>query len=770
MKHFFNTLDKRKVFLLSFFMAFLCLLPFLIRDGFFFLYYGDYNMQQLPFYTLVHRAIRNGELFLNFTTDLGSSIYSSYSFYLLGSPFFWITIPFPEVSLPYLMPFLLMLKLGLSSVTAFHYLKRHTTDTRSACIGALLYTFSGFQTMNLVFNHFLDVAVFFPLYLVCLEQLAEEGKRLRFALCTALMAVINYYFFFGEVVFLILYTLVKYAFPLKKQLKVLITILLEGFTGVLLSGFFFLPSILAVSGNHRVSDVLSGSGLFFYPDWRLYASLLKNLFLPPDPIQVSSIFSTDQGMLASVSLFLPLFSASGVIAFFFCKTKQEPALKRAHFIKLLLILCGIFALIPVLNASFSAFNAAYYTRWFYMPVLIMSAATAITIENFDKRAFAVGTLTCAAMFLIILTLAGLSDHLSGNLGDALAVSNRTLLTSELFGLGICLLFLVYLVFIQRKKANLMYLNGMLISTILVCGILTYSQISQGYQLVGEWGRAQYRQQISLNKDELPQDGLFYRVETESDLVNYSMYWDVPSVSCFLSTVPGSIMDFYDFAGIKRNVSSQLPSDRPGIRSLLSVRCFIETDTQADSSHQLAIHENDNWLHMGAVFSSFMRQSEYDKLSAAEQDLVLLTALVVPDDADLPFSELSAKDFQAQLAKTTDSGYLSAQCEARNQTAADSFTYTDTQLDLTYQNGTGGLLFLSIPYSTGFQAYVDGAKTEIQRVDGGLMAVVLPVGATTVTLHYSEPGLIPGCLLTLLGAIFAVIQFLINRRHRKEAVR
>ena len=595
MKHFFNTLDKRKVFLLSFFMAFLCLLPFLIRDGFFFLYYGDYNMQQLPFYTLVPRAVRNGELFLNLTTDLGSSIYSSYSFYLLGSPFFWITIPFPEASLPYLMPFLLMLKLGLSSVTAFHYLKRHTTDTRSACIGALLYTFSGFQTMNLVFNHFLDVAVFFPLYLVCLEQLAEEGKRLRFALCTALMAVINYYFFFGEVVFLILYTLIKYTLPLKKQLKVLISILLEGFTGVLLSGFFFLPSILAVSGNHRVSDVLSGNGLFFYSDWRLYASLLKNLFLPPDPIQVSSIFSTDQGMLASVSLFLPLFSASGVIAFFFCKTKQEPALKHAHFIKLLLILCGIFALIPVLNASFSAFNAAYYTRWFYMPVLIMSAATAIAIENFDKRAFAVGTLACAAMFLILLTLAGLSGHLSGSLGDALAVSNRALLTSELFGLGICLLFLVYLVFIQRKKANLRYLNGMLVSTILVCGILTYSQISHGYQLVGEWGRAQYRQQISLNKDELPQDGLFYRVETESDLANYSMYWDVPSVSCFLSTVPGSIMDFYDFAGIERNVSSQIPSDRPGIRSLLSVRCFIETDTQADSPHQLAIHENDNCL-------------------------------------------------------------------------------------------------------------------------------------------------------------------------------
>lgn len=86
-------------------MTLICFLPFLIRDKGLFIYFGDYNMQQVPFYLKIHEAVRNGHFFWDMTTDLGSSIYTSYSFYLLGSPFFWITVPFPKQAVPYLLPF-----------------------------------------------------------------------------------------------------------------------------------------------------------------------------------------------------------------------------------------------------------------------------------------------------------------------------------------------------------------------------------------------------------------------------------------------------------------------------------------------------------------------------------------------------------------------------------------------------------------------------------------------------------------------------------------
>ena len=66
-------------------------LPFLVYHGGIFFYYGDYNVQQVPFYILAHRAVRSGRFFWNPYIDLGGSMGGSLSFYLWGSPFFWLT-------------------------------------------------------------------------------------------------------------------------------------------------------------------------------------------------------------------------------------------------------------------------------------------------------------------------------------------------------------------------------------------------------------------------------------------------------------------------------------------------------------------------------------------------------------------------------------------------------------------------------------------------------------------------------------------------------
>ena len=87
-------------------------LPFLLYHGRIFFYYGDYNVQQVPFYILAHRAVRNGQFFWNPYIDLGSSMGGSLSFYLWGSPFFWLTIPFQEETVPYILPFIMSLRYG----------------------------------------------------------------------------------------------------------------------------------------------------------------------------------------------------------------------------------------------------------------------------------------------------------------------------------------------------------------------------------------------------------------------------------------------------------------------------------------------------------------------------------------------------------------------------------------------------------------------------------------------------------------------------------
>ena len=89
-----------RAFWIAFATAFLFFIPFILFDNGYFLFYGDFNVQQVPFYQMCHDAVRSGNLGWSWTTDLGATCICSYTFYLLGSPFFWLTIPFPTEAMP----------------------------------------------------------------------------------------------------------------------------------------------------------------------------------------------------------------------------------------------------------------------------------------------------------------------------------------------------------------------------------------------------------------------------------------------------------------------------------------------------------------------------------------------------------------------------------------------------------------------------------------------------------------------------------------------
>ena len=82
-------------FLLGFGCIFLTVLPIMIAERGYFIFYGDYNAQQIPFYRLANDAARSGELGWNWFTDLGSDFMTSYGFYLFGSPFFRLSTLLP---------------------------------------------------------------------------------------------------------------------------------------------------------------------------------------------------------------------------------------------------------------------------------------------------------------------------------------------------------------------------------------------------------------------------------------------------------------------------------------------------------------------------------------------------------------------------------------------------------------------------------------------------------------------------------------------------
>jgi uncharacterized membrane protein YfhO len=284
-----------KVFLLCFINACLLLLPYIIEGQGRLVIIDDFNAQQIPFNIMCNDAIKSGSGFWSWYTDLGSSFVGAFSFYTLGSPFFWLSMLFPPTAFPYVVGPLLILKYAVAGTTAYLYAQRYFKNKNYAVLAALLYAFSGFQTINLMFNHFHNVVALFPLLLWALDSLVEDGKKGRFAWTVALMALTNFFFFVGEVVFVLLYFCIRYlAVNFRKYIRKLPLCLMEGVLGVGISAVLLLPSLLFTLQNPRTDSSLYGESAFAFSGSN-YLKIIKGVLFPADLQPTYTVlFDTDR--------------------------------------------------------------------------------------------------------------------------------------------------------------------------------------------------------------------------------------------------------------------------------------------------------------------------------------------------------------------------------------------------------------------------------------------------------------------------------------------
>lgn len=67
-----------------------------------------------------------------------------------------------------------------------------------------------------------------------------------------------------------------------------------------------------------------------------------------------------------------------------------------------------------------------------------------------------------------------------------------------------------------------------------------------------------------------------------------------------------------------------------------------------------------------------------------------------------------------------------------------------------------ILFLSIPYSSGWKAYINGEQAEIYRADYGFMALELKQGVNEISLKYTTPGILQGLICSILSILIFIL--------------
>ncbi len=79
-----------------------------------------------------------------------------------------------------------------------------------------------------------------------------------------------------------------------------------------------------------------------------------------------------------------------------------------------------------------------------------------------------------------------------------------------------------------------------------------------------------------------------------------------------------------------------------------------------------------------------------------------------------------------------------------------------------------LLCLAVPFSTGWEAFIDGSKTEVYCLNERYMGILIPSGEHSVQFQYSMPYKKAGLAVSLLGiAAFAACIFIIERKNSQS---
>ena len=757
-------------------------LPFYILDGGFFHYAGDFNSQQITFYRYMNGFVKGAGYpdsafagaphnTFSWATDLGSGVMNAYSFYLYGSPFFWLSVLLPQSWLPYMMVPLLVLKFGVAGGGAFLYLRRYVKNENYAVLGACLYALSGFAVYNVFFNHFVDVVALFPYLLWALDEAIYENRHGLFAFWVAVNLLNNYFFFVGQVIFLCIYFVCKLtAKDFRLTGRKFGHLLWESVLGVAMGCLLLFPAVLSLLQNPRTIDLSSGWGFLAYAKVQQYLAILLSWILPPDSPYLTSVWSEGVIKWTSMTAYLPLCSLAGAMAYW--RSRKADSKKR------IVAVCAVCALVPVLNSAFYALNSSYYARWYYMPTLILAAMTVNALEDpdvdLDAPARGIGWIMLATLVFAVVPV---RDDTTGTWSFGVLKNPEQFFVVLGFGL-LGLMLYRYLCGIWRQNSRF---AQRMTAAVLVFACV-FSMVHIGIGKFGQWHTDSDLVEQDTNalqlKNDLPEGD--YRIDTYKIHDNIGMWLDKSCLQYFGSTAAPSILSFYPELGVKRDVRSEPEITNYALRGLLSVEYLITTPEKRESFEDEAdagwtyladvdgytLYHNDNYVPMGFTYDYYVTKATYEASVKTLRSNLLLRALVLEDEDVKAYGQYLTELPDAMLDDLHYDSYTQ-DCADRRAHSCSVFQMNNAgfhaEITLEKQN----LVFFSVPYDDGFTAYVNGEKADILRVDEGLMAVLCPAGASSIDFVYQAAGLSASRMVTAVAIPVWVVYvaYFVRRKRR-----
>lgn len=714
---------------------------YIYLDGGVFVLRDDFNAQQIMFSTALNGTLKqwSGEWCWN--VDLGTQLVGGYSFYNLGSPFFWISLIFHKNLFPYIVGIIYMLKYIIAGSISYLYIKRFVNDSKYAIVGSLLYAFSGFQCENLLFYHFHDVVAFFPLILLGLERALQEKKYALFIFSVFINCLVNYFFFVGEVIFLVLYFFCRFWGKPKNMFRNATICIVSGGLGVGMASVLFIPSILFICGNSRselqiyLESLLPSTQQFFY--------YLKGLLLPGEAMHNESCI-VNQSWL-STSCYLPLVGISLPLAYI---------LKKKDWLtKLFVILLGI-AFSPLLSSAFYMFTTNYQ-RWWYMLILIMSVMSAVVLErraDFPvKRAICVNAIMVALLFLSLTKLKWSRWTES--------VIYRETVFRILVGISLAGLLWMFMALRSSQKYYVSMLTGISAACIVTTSLSIYL----------------YRQDTISSKDYMHRYKLGAQLKNLDDQYRYNIIDNVPILSgdaigvwSFNSTKSPSIFEFNETFGYESTNFSLDVNSIPGLRQLVAAKYKLveninETNEVADIidvDGKKYYIVTDTACPIGFAYDSYILQEDLAQIAVENRGVAALDNLVVSAEDEYKVIPIITKNSPSDYVP--DEKYITEITKKNSKNSVKNFYRDNGGFECETDYDTAKAVYFTVPYDAGWKAFIDDREEEIIKTNG-MMTLIVPEGEHQIVFYYKTPGIMQGIWISTISFIVFIAYLFYRRR-------
>ncbi len=114
--------------------------------------------------------------------------------------------------------------------------------------------------------------------------------------------------------------------------------------------------------------------------------------------------------------------------------------------------------------------------------------------------------------------------------------------------------------------------------------------------------------------------------------------------------------------------------------------------------------------------------------------------------------------------------LSTYVDALSNEALQGVSIENNKITGRIETKEDKMLCFSIPYSTGWKAYVNGEEVEVIKANTMYMAIPLSAGKSRVTLCYVSPGLKAGMIVSICGIILLLLIIIVQIRKYRVSKR